>query len=199
MRRVLDGSTSPFPLAPTLPAVLAEDAVAQQLCAGLDVVLAPVITTLDSLSAYLDPRTAPADMLAWLGHWIGLSIDQGLPQTAQRELLLSGIELIAARGTPRGVRAGVQAVFGVEPDLFETGSSVWSTESDLGELSPEAPQMLVRLQLPAGHEPVDPQQLDALVEELKPAHVAHAVEVVQLDGEPDAGPADQPGDDDPQA
>ncbi|WP_426561267.1 phage tail protein [Angustibacter sp. McL0619] len=183
MRRDLDGSPTPHPLAPTLPAVLAEDLLVQQLCAGLDVVLSPVITTLDSLSAYLDPQTAPADMVAWLGHWIGLAIDQGLPEPAQRDLLVSGIDLIAARGTPRGVRAGVQAVFGVEPDLFETGSSVWSTESDLGELSPETPQMLVRLQLPADHEPVDTAQLDALVEELKPAHVAHAVEVVQLGGD----------------
>ena len=176
----MDLVTSPHPLAPTLPAVLAEDEVVRQLCAGLDVVLSPVITTLDSLPAYLDPLTAPGDLLAWLGHWIGLAIDPGLPEPAQRALLLSGIDLMAARGTPRGVRAGVEAVFGIEPELFETGSSVWSVDVDLGEMSAETPQMLVRLQVPADHEPVDAARLDALVDGLKPAHVAHAVEVVQL-------------------
>jgi len=87
---------------------------------------------------------------------------------------------MAARGTPRGVRAGVEAVFGIEPELFETGSSVWSVDVDLGEMSAETPQMLVRLQVPADHEPVDAARLDALVDGLKPAHVAYAVEVVQL-------------------
>jgi len=172
---------TPHPLAPTLPGVLQEDVVVQQLCSGLDAVLSTVVGTLDSLTAYLDPLTAPVDLLAWLGHWIGLNIDLGQPEDVQRSLLVSGIDLIAARGTSRGVRAGVEAVFGIEPDLFETGSVTWTLDPDAGSQPTDTPQMLVRLQVPAGHPPVDQDQLDALVAELKPAHVAHAVEVVSLD------------------
>ena len=61
MRGTVDGSPSPLPLAATLPAMLREDPFAQQLCAGLDEVLAPVLLTLDGFAAYLDVATAPQD------------------------------------------------------------------------------------------------------------------------------------------
>ena len=61
MRGALPGLTPPFPLGETLPAVYRDKEFTQLLCQGLDEVLAPVLATLDSLPAYLDPATAPGD------------------------------------------------------------------------------------------------------------------------------------------
>ena len=63
-----DGALGALPLGAILPSMNREDPFAQQLCAGLDEVLAPVVMSLDAFPAYLDLATAPADMLRWLGH-----------------------------------------------------------------------------------------------------------------------------------
>ena len=62
MRGTVPGLASPHPLGETLPALYADDSFAQRLCQGLDEVLAPLLSTLDCLPAYLDPATAPADL-----------------------------------------------------------------------------------------------------------------------------------------
>ena len=59
-------------LAPTLPALLQEDAFLTRFTAGLDDVLAPVVATLDSLDSYVDPALAPEDFLDWLAGWVAL-------------------------------------------------------------------------------------------------------------------------------
>ena len=40
-------------------------------CGALDEVLAPVLSTLDNLPAYLDVATTPDDLLPWLAAWLG--------------------------------------------------------------------------------------------------------------------------------
>ena len=75
MRGTVEGALSALPFAPTLPAMIREDPFAQQLCAGLDEVLAPVVMSLDAFPAYLDLATTPPDMLPWLGHWLGMEVD----------------------------------------------------------------------------------------------------------------------------
>ena len=80
--------TSPHPLGATLPALYLDDVFAQNLCASLDEVLAPVIGVLDCFPAYLDPRTAPPDMVDWLAGWTGLLTARKLPLARRRRLWL---------------------------------------------------------------------------------------------------------------
>ena len=42
---------------------------------AVDAALAPVVSTLDSFSAYLDPATVPEDMLRWLASWVLVAVD----------------------------------------------------------------------------------------------------------------------------
>src|SRR6476646_10491441 len=163
MRGLVPGLASPYPLGEILPSLYREDYFAQHLCGGLDEVLAPVIATLDSLPAYLDPATAPEDMLGWLAGWMGIVLDGHQSAERQRELVQIGVELLQWRGTARGVRAAVRALFEMEPELAESGGSTTSTAPGTPLPGADQPELLVRLRVPNAEE-FDVRRLDALVE-----------------------------------
>ena len=110
MRGLVPGLASPYPLGEILPSLYRDDYFAQNLCGGLDEVLAPIIATLDSLPAYLDPATAPDDMLGWLAGWMGIVLDGHQTAERQRELVQEGVDILQWRGTVRGVRAAVDRI-----------------------------------------------------------------------------------------
>ena len=176
MRGLVPGLASPYPLGEILPSLYREDYFAQHLCGGLDEVLAPVIATLDSLPAYLDPATAPEDMLGWLAGWMGIVLDGHQSAERQREFVQVGVELLQWRGTARGVRAAVRALFDIEPELNESGGTAQSTQTGTALPGSDRPDLLVRLRVPNPEE-FDVRRLDALVEMAKPAHLPHRVEV----------------------
>lgn len=72
MRGVLPDLPSPVPLLHRLPGVLQEDDFLQRFLGAFDSGFAPVVATLDSLHAYVDPHLAPADFLDWLSGWVGV-------------------------------------------------------------------------------------------------------------------------------
>lgn len=176
MRALVPGLASPYPLGDTLPSMYLQDRFAQSLCSGLDEVLAPITSTLDCLPAYLDPGTSPEDMLGWLAGWLGLTLDEHQSEQRQRELLRLGVELMRWRGTLRGVRDGVEAVFDAVPEITESGGAV-SSQDPGGSLPGTARSSLV-VRLPVSSpELFDLRRLDDLVAALKPAHVPHRAEV----------------------
>lgn len=79
-RGSVDGLESSAPLSAMLPAVFADDDLAQRFVAGLDEVLAPILNTLDCLDSYFDPALTPADFARWLGTWIGAETDGTEPE-----------------------------------------------------------------------------------------------------------------------
>jgi phage tail-like protein len=176
MRGLVPGLASPYPIGETLPSVFRGDSFTQRWCSAFDEVLAPIVTTLDSLPAYLDPATAPEDMLPWLAGWMGIALDGHQSAERQRELVQIGVELLQWRGTARGVRAAVRALFDLDPELIESGGVSQSTESGSPLPGTERAELLVRLRVPNSAE-FDARRLDALVEMAKPAHVPHRVEV----------------------
>jgi phage tail-like protein len=176
MRGLVPGLASPYPLGDILPSLYRDDYFAQNLCGGLDEVLAPIIATLDSLPAYLDPATAPDDMLGWLAGWMGIVLDGHQTAERQRELVQVGVELMQWRGTARGVRAAVNALFDTPPEIVESGGASWSVEPSSALPGSAQPELLVRLGV-SDPETFDIRRLDALVAMSKPAHVPHRVEV----------------------
>lgn len=176
MRGSLPGLRSPFPLGTTLPGLYQDDGFVQDLCSGLDEVLAPVVATLDCLPAYLDPETTPLDVLEWLAGWVGVVLDDVAPER-RRAVVRRAAELHRWRGTARGVREAVAAWCGVEPELIESGASGWSTEPGAPMPGDPMPHLLVRVRV-ADPGAVDLRRLDALVAAIKPMHVPHRVEVL---------------------
>lgn len=175
-RGLVPGLASPYPIGETLPGVFRGDSFTQRWCAALDEVLAPVVVTLDSFPAYLDPATAPDDLLPWLAGWMGIALDGHQSAERQRDLVQIGVELLQWRGTARGVRAAVQALFDVDPDLVESGGTATSAQPGTALPGSDRPDLLVRLRVPNPDE-FDVRRLDALVEMAKPAHLPHRVEV----------------------
>lgn len=178
MRGTVSGLPSPHPLGMTLPGLYRDDPFTQALCAALDEVLAPVVSVLDNLPAYLDLSMAPEDLLPWLTRWVGIAVDPALPGHRQRELLRAAASLQGWQGTARGIELAVEALLGVDVEVLETGAAAWST--DPGAALPGSPgaQVLVRVDAPPGAA-TDPELVETVVAAVVPAHVVHRVEIRQ--------------------
>lgn len=176
MRGTVTDLPSPHPLGETLPGLYQDDPFTQALCAALDEVLAPVVSTLDNLAAYLDLAMAPDDLLPWLAHWVGMSIDTQLPGTRQRELLRAAASLQGWQGTVRGIELAVEALIGADVEVFESGGAAWSTDPAAGLPGRVGTEVLVRVN-PAPGQAIDADLVAAVVASVVPAHVAHRVEV----------------------
>ena len=180
-RKAVPGLASPHPIGESLPAIYLADPFTQLLCDGLDDVLAPVLSTLDCLPAYLDPTTAPADALGWLASWLGVSLDAHLSQARSREVVAHGVERTGRRGTTAGLRDAVADAFenladADDIEIIEPGGAQWSLTP--GSPLPGEPdgELVVRLHV-ADPATVDQRRLDAVVGANKPAEIRHRVEV----------------------
>lgn len=180
-RHGIPGLASPHPIGEQLPAMYLADPFTQRLCQALDEVLAPVLATLDSFPAYLDPGTAPADHLGSLAGWLGVELAAHLPERRRREVVAGGVARTARRGTHAGLVDAVLDAFipliGPEDIRIEDpGGTHWSLEP--GSPLPGQPDgtLVVRLRVsdPAA---VDQRRLDAVVAAAKPANLEHRVEV----------------------
>ncbi|WP_035791607.1 phage tail protein [Kitasatospora mediocidica] len=178
MRGTVPGLLIPYPIGGLLPAVYQEDSFTQRFTAGLDEVLAPVVSTLDCLDAYLDPALTPVDFLDWLGGWLGLDLAEHLTADRRRALLARAADLYRARGTAAGLREHLELVFGGRVEVTDTGGVVvgaaGSGWTDTGVQA--QPALLVRI---APQAAVSPLLIEEFVARLKPAHVTHTVEVLQ--------------------
>lgn len=178
MRAGVDGLCSPRPLMETMPLVYRGDDFAERLCASFDDGLAPIFSTLDCLIAYLDPRTAPADMLDWLAGWIGLTAGGHDEPARKRDLIIAGAALLPWRGTVRSVHDAVVAAFDRETEVIESGAATWSTTPNSRPGGRPVPGLTVRVTVDSDDD-VDERSLDALVDAVKPAHIPHRVELVR--------------------
>jgi phage tail-like protein len=197
VRGSIPGLLSPRPIGEQLPALYQDDELVQRFTAGLDEVLAPVLATLDSSDAYVDPRLAPLDFVTWLSEWVGVELDGTWPEARQRTLVSRAADLYGWRGTVRGLVELIEIYTGVRPEIEETGGVTWTpTPPPGGEMPGGAPPALVvRVRVPAGHpDPIDVTRIDRLVAEAKPAHVPHRIEVIEPDpgAVPPAAPAPPP-------
>src|SRR5439155_15793407 len=117
---------SPHPLGELLPGVFQDDSFAQRMCAALDTVIAPVISSLDCLESYLDPGLTPLDFLNWLAGWVAVSLDQNWPEERRRALVARAGELYRWHGTVKGITDHVALYAGVVPEVDDSGGAVWS-------------------------------------------------------------------------
>jgi phage tail-like protein len=176
MRGSVPGLLSPYPLGAMLPAYLQEDQFAVRWVRGFDDALAPVISVLDCIDAYVDPFLAPDDFPPWLASWVGAMQDENWPDDRQRRAIASAVTLHGGRGTMAGLRAQLELATGGRVDITGGGAVTWSTTPD-DSFPPQVPAALhVRVTV-ADPSTVNVPTLDALVDGLKPAHLPHTIEV----------------------
>lgn len=178
MRRAVAGLDTPYPIGTLLPAVFQEDPVAMSWTGALDEVLAPAISTLDCLAAYLDPMLAPADFVGWLAGRLGTVLDENWPLRRQRAAVARCVGLFRLRGTAEGLRALLELVTGGEVELVESGGVSWSTAPNSALPGGAQARVAVRVTVPRGT-PVELAALEELLVSEKPAHVPHRLEVVE--------------------
>jgi phage tail-like protein len=183
MRGVIDGDwelASAAPLAQQLPAVFQEDEFTQRFLIGFDDALAPVLATLNDLPAYFDPALAPEDFVAWLAGWVGVTLDDAWTEHSRRAVVSEAIALHRRRGTAAGIAGAVSLAVDGDVEIVDSGGSAWSRIP--GAALPGEPTATVHVKVSVD-DPVELslERLAALVAAVKPAHVAHTVEVVARD------------------
>jgi phage tail-like protein len=171
------GLASAFPIVETLPALYQEDDLTRRLTDALDEVLAPAISTVDNLSAYLDPSLTPDDFLEWLGGWVAALLDETWPIERRRAFVAQAADLHRRRGTLAGLADHVRVFTDGLVEIVEPGGATWSATNGGTLPGGSARTLHVRVTVATSSD-VDPARLDALVAAAKPAHLRHTVEVV---------------------
>ncbi|MEU8224667.1 phage tail protein [Kribbella sp. NPDC048915] len=170
---------TPYPLGSLLPPVLQEDPLLMQFTAAVDFLLAPAISSLDCLTAYVDPALAPPDGLGWLAGWVGADLIETWPIATQRAAIAQAVELQGGRGTVDGLRRHLMLLAGTDVEVTDTGGVTWSLEP-VDDLGPQpTPQVFVVVR----SNEITRSALDAAVDAAKPAHVTHEVRLEPVSDE----------------
>ena len=177
MRGLIEGLETPHPIGMELPGLFHDDDFSQRFTAALDEVLAPIFLTLDAIEAYVDPWLAPSDFLTWLSEWMGIPIEEDLPEMQKRMLVSRAATLYGWAGTARGIADLVEAYTGIRPEVEDTGGTSWSAmpEGDLPGSDDYTVTVRLRTDDPAS---VDTTKVERLLTGFVPASVITTVEVV---------------------
>lgn len=173
-RGAISGARSPFPLEAQVPAMLAEDPLICAFLRGLDEVVAPVIQVLDCFDAYLDPKLAPPDMLAYIGSWILADIADVWSEAAIRDDVARAHERAAWAGTARAIRDRLVPREAQSVEIDDSGDTLLSMTptSPADWTGGDSPLVRVRIDAP------DLTHIRQIVSNLVPAHVVLEVESV---------------------
>ncbi|CCH32457.1 phage tail protein I [Actinosynnema sp. NPDC047251] len=173
-RAALPELPSTHPIGEMLPGLYAVDDFTQRFTSGLDSVLSSILSTMDNLTAYLDPALAPEDFVSWLASWVSADLDPAWPLARRREVVHRAVDLHRRRGTAVGLRELLEVSLGVRAEVLDGPGVRWSTTPDT-ELPGEPVEVVVVRVRGAGA--VDRELVEALVAAVCPVHVRCAVEV----------------------
>ena len=118
-----------------LPSVYREDPQAEdfteRFVALFDAALEDLDASVEQFPALLDVADTPADVLPWLGRFLGAAFDPAWDAARRRRILAALPALYGRRGTPDGLAAAVKLVFDVEPAIEEiTGTAIYGAVAD---------------------------------------------------------------------
>ena len=165
-----------------LPNVLRGDPFLARFLLIFQSITDPIEHSISATHHYLDPRLTPSEFLDWLASWLDLTLDPGLDERAKRELITRAVELYRWKGTRRALREELQIRTGGRPLVVENFDGLRiGQDAALGlntHLGARREQCITVTLAQLGGRSIDPQQANALVEELKPAHVGSVVRIV---------------------
>jgi len=103
-----------------------------------------------SIARYFNPMATDKEFLPWLGSWLGLVLEEPLPEKTKRELIKQAHELFLTRGTLKGLRQVLKIYTGGDFPIIEhfrmrrwtilgeqtvlgCNTFLWGNESALGD------------------------------------------------------------------
>jgi phage tail-like protein len=126
-----------------------------------EAILTPIEWNIDNFDLYLNPFSAPADFLAWLGNWYQAGFDSTWSEAQRRQLLADAHQIYARRGTRWALGRVLEIYTGVAPKI-----------DDLDEkLDP----FTFKVHIPRNKRELDPGLVEALIDAHKPAHTTYEV------------------------
>jgi phage tail-like protein len=102
-----------------LPAIYHDDDFMRRFLMLFESFWSPIISQIDNLPYYFDPRTAPLDLLPWLASWNNLEFDDRWPEDRKRMLIGAAVALYKRRGTMAGLAEYLEMYTGVRPEITE--------------------------------------------------------------------------------
>lgn len=179
MRGTIPGLVNPDPLSLSLPALYQGESFGERFLSVFDDLIAPILSTLETQAAYLDPDLTPPDFLPWLAGWVGLELDENWSEDQQRRMVAGAVALLQWRGTRRGTVDLIRSYLGIAEEQVEvedSGGVAWSPTPNGPVPGTTPPRVKVTVRAPDPAQ-VDMSRLERLVADAVPAHVAHEVEV----------------------
>lgn len=96
----------------------------------------------DNVGNVVDVTVAPDSMVRWLGSWIGVDhIDSSLPVALQRRIVRESGQILAWRGTRRGLTQFLELVTGAPAEVDDSGGIFVA-----GEAGYRAPHVRMRVE-----------------------------------------------------
>ncbi len=114
------------PIVENLPSIYHDGMFVREFTSGLDEVVAPIVSVLDCLDAYVDPELAPADFVEWLGGWVGTTLDEDWTLERRRLFLANAVAVYATRGTRHGLEDELELYTGGTSTVADPGR-VWTS------------------------------------------------------------------------
>jgi phage tail-like protein len=153
--------------------MLADDPMVVAFLDGLDEVLAPVLTTMDCFDAYLDPRLAPLDMVAYLGSWIRADVRDALSESALRDDVARAHRLAKISGTAEAIRDRVVPRFAQAIEVIDPGTVLTSVSPTNPDSWIEPADGVIHVRVTPLESPTETERLrvEGLIRDVTPAHV----------------------------
>lgn len=178
MRGLVPGLASPAPYLQRLPGVyqdVRDEDFLPRFIQAFDDTVAPAISTLDNLAAYVDPTLAPRDFVDWLAGWVDVAPDGGWSLEQRRAIVRHAVAVHRGAGTLDGIRQAVRLAAGPQAEVLveDSGGVAWS-QTPGGEVPGSNPAR-VSVVVTSASDPDIRARIERVLRSVVPAHVLWAL------------------------
>jgi phage tail-like protein len=163
-RKVVRHVRSPQWLVGQLPVGLLDQDFSVRFVSMFQELAGTLMENADNVEHLADVSVAPAEMVRWIGSWIGAdAVDESLPEYLQRAIVASSARTLTWRGTRLGLQHFLEMLSGYPADVID-GGGVWAAGD-----APNDPRWVRMMVRSTGW--LEEQDFVALIRDEIPAHV----------------------------
>ncbi len=186
IERATGGDPAPRPvsshryLRDHLPAIYADGDFGMRMVSAFEAVLDPLVAALDNLAEHFDAAYAPRDVLELISDWLALERDELRSGEEHRRIVRRAPELMRLRGTRAGLELALTLAFPGVPFRVEDAGGVRISSDPDGTWDDTLTSFVVYCDTPLEQDRL--AAVARLIDQAKPAHVAHRLRVKSSEG-----------------